>query len=62
MTSSDNLTIGEFVAHDFRTASVFTKYGIDFCCRGHRTIAEVCEKKNINEALLLEDLTVAMLT
>jgi len=25
-------SIGEFVAEDYRTAAVFEKYGIDFCC------------------------------
>lgn len=43
----ENLTIGEYVAQDFRTAAIFSKYGIDFCCKGNRTIEEVCEKKNI---------------
>lgn len=62
MTPSHFITIGEFVAHDFRTASVFSKYGIDFCCRGHRTVAEVCEKKTINQEDLLEELTAVMLT
>ena len=33
-----NKTIGEIVADDFRTAAIFKKYGIDFCCRGGRTI------------------------
>lgn len=62
MIPSQYITIGEFVAHDFRTASVFTKYGIDFCCRGHRTIAEVCEKKTISQDNLLEELTAVILT
>ncbi len=39
--------IGQFVADDFRTAAVFSKYKIDFCCNGNRTINEVCEKKGI---------------
>jgi len=62
MTPSQHITIGEFVAHDFRTASIFSKYGIDFCCRGHRTIAEVCEKKSINHQNLLDELTSVILT
>lgn len=41
-------TIGEYVAKDFRTASVFSKYGIDFCCKGNRTIEEACAKKALN--------------
>ncbi|MGE4513734.1 MAG: DUF542 domain-containing protein, partial [Chryseobacterium sp.] len=32
--------IGEIVAEDFRTAAIFKKYGIDFCCKGGRTIEE----------------------
>ena len=39
--------IGQFVAEDFRTAAVFNKYGIDFCCKGDRTLDEVCEKRGI---------------
>lgn len=42
-----NITIGEMVADDFRTAAVFAKYGIDFCCKGDRTLEQVCEKKNV---------------
>jgi regulator of cell morphogenesis and NO signaling len=48
--------IGQFVADDYRTASVFSKYGIDFCCKGHRTIEEVCTKNNIDSNDLLNDL------
>lgn len=48
--------IGEIVADDFRTATVFKKYKIDFCCKGNRTIAEACEKKNINPQKVYDDL------
>ncbi len=43
-------TIGQIVAKDYRKAQVFKKFGIDFCCGGKKTIAEVCEKKGINVA------------
>lgn len=56
----ENTTIGEFVAKDYRTAAVFSKYGIDFCCKGHRTIEEVCNKKKINEIHLIEELNAVL--
>lgn len=48
--------IREFVAADFRTAAVFSKHKIDFCCRGDRPISEVCEQKNINLDSIVSDL------
>lgn len=49
-------TIGSYVAEDYRAAAVFNKYGIDFCCRGGRTIEEVCTKKELNSEELTEEL------
>mgnify|MGYP000846221631 CR=1 FL=1 len=40
-------TVGSIVADDYRTAAVFNAHGIDFCCKGGRTIAEVCRAKAI---------------
>ena len=56
MGTNHNTTIGEIVAHDFRTAAVFSKHGIDFCCKGQRSIAEVCEKNNLNPTSLSQEL------
>ncbi|CAM3494443.1 iron-sulfur cluster repair di-iron protein [Flavobacterium chungbukense] len=55
MENLKNKTIGSFVAEDFRTAAVFSKYRIDFCCKGNRTVNEVCEKQNIDADALLEN-------
>lgn len=49
-------TIGEIVTKDYRKAQVFKRYGIDFCCGGKKTIAEVCEKKGIETAELEKEL------
>ncbi len=49
-------TIGEIVADDFRTAAIFSRNNMDFCCGGHKTVKEVCEKKNINTNALTAEL------
>ena len=56
MTIHEDQIIGELVAQDYRTASVFKKYGIDFCCQGNRTIHDACDKKSIDPASVLHDL------
>ena len=40
-------TIGEYVAEDYRTAQVFEKYGIDFCCGGKVPLSAACEDRGI---------------
>ena len=49
-------TIGDFVAENFRTAEVFKKYHIDFCCKGNRTIEEACENKKANPEEIYREL------
>ncbi|MCQ9636689.1 iron-sulfur cluster repair di-iron protein [Chryseobacterium sp. WG23] len=40
--------IGNIVAEDFRTAAIFKRHGIDFCCKGGRTIEEACTSKKLD--------------
>lgn len=56
MNIQEDQIIGELVANDYRTASVFKKHNIDFCCQGNRTINEACEAKNIDGKLVVGDL------
>jgi len=42
------MTVGEIVADDFRTASIFKNSGIDFCCGGKQNISEACKEKGID--------------
>lgn len=53
--SKENI-VGEVVAQDYRAASIFKSRGIDFCCKGNRTISEVCEKENIDAKALVTEL------
>lgn len=49
-------TVGSIVSNDIRTAHVFKKYNIDFCCGGTTTVAKACEKKGLNPKALLHEL------
>lgn len=53
-------TIGEIVAKDYRSAAVFKAHKIDFCCKGNRTLSEVCESQNISWSVLNAELEKAM--
>ena len=53
-------TIGQLVAQDYRTAAVFKKYGIDFCCNGGRTVEEACRKKNTDTGRVLGEIAAVM--
>lgn len=52
--------IGELVAENYRAASIFKKYGIDFCCQGNRTIDDACTKKGIDSQPVVNDLNAAI--
>ncbi|KRB55462.1 MULTISPECIES: iron-sulfur cluster repair di-iron protein [unclassified Flavobacterium] len=56
METLEQITIGEYVAKDFRTAALFSKYGIDFCCNGNRSIEEACQKKAVTADVLLQEI------
>lgn len=56
MTVQENQIIGELVANEYRTASIFKKYNIDFCCQGNRTIEDACKAKDIDQKLVVSDL------
>lgn len=48
--SMEQKTVGEFVAEDYRTAKVFEKYGIDFCCGGKVPLPVACREKGVDLA------------
>lgn len=48
--------IGQIVADDYRTSSVFNKHGIDFCCGGEKSIEEVCANNEVDLDTLVHEL------
>jgi regulator of cell morphogenesis and NO signaling len=56
MTATPATTIRDLVATDYRTAAVFERHGLDFCCSGGRTIAQACRDAGIEEGPVLAEL------
>lgn len=52
----EEMTVGGMVSANIKTAHVFKKHGIDFCCGGGISIEKACAKKNIDLETLLEEL------
>src|SRR3989344_538058 len=53
---SQEPTIGELVAKDFRRAEIFKKYNLDFCCGGKKTVAQACSDKKVDYMIVEEEL------
>lgn len=56
MQDLDQAIIGQLVAENYRTAAIFRKFNIDFCCNGNRSIADACRQKNIDPATVTDQL------
>jgi regulator of cell morphogenesis and NO signaling len=54
--------VSDIVRDDYRTADVFRKYGIDFCCGGKWSLKMVCDARNLDVAILLQELEEAVRT
>ena len=47
MTATRDMTVRELVTIDYRTAEVFERFGVDFCCHGCQTVGEGCEQAGV---------------
>lgn len=48
--------VTDIVTHDYRTADIFRKYNIDFCCGGKWPLDEVCTSRGLNTDAIVEEL------
>jgi len=55
-STNANKTIGEIVAADYRTATVFEHHGIDFCCGGKVALGTICAEKGLDPATITREL------
>jgi regulator of cell morphogenesis and NO signaling len=62
MTATEDMTIREIVANDFRAAEVFQRHGIDFCCRGNRSIEDACASGGVSVERVLREVAEATAT
>jgi regulator of cell morphogenesis and NO signaling len=49
-------TVGEIVAKNFRTAQIFEKFGLDFCCGGKKSISDACSKRGVDANEVIDEL------
>lgn len=50
------MTISNIVQSDYRTADVFKKYNINFCCSGQISLGEACKLKNLEPDDILSEI------
>lgn len=56
MELNANAIVGEVVKINYRTAEIFEKEGIDYCCGGNISIADACNNQGADSSKLLSNL------
>ncbi|NER13652.1 iron-sulfur cluster repair di-iron protein [Leptobacterium flavescens] len=56
MNAIEDKTVAEVVSENIKTAHIFKKHGIDFCCGGGISIKKACEKQEVDYKLIEEEL------
>lgn len=52
----ENSLVGNFVAKNPAFAALFEKLGIDYCCKGKKSLKELCSEKGYDVAVVLQQL------
>ncbi len=56
-TTADTPTVAQLAVSVPGALGVFTKYNIDYCCGGHRTLEEACGRIGLNVEAVMEEIT-----
>lgn len=56
MNISKDTIIGEIVAEDYRAATVFERFGIDFCFKGNLPLEDACKSRNLSASFVMVEL------
>jgi regulator of cell morphogenesis and NO signaling len=59
MNQLSSQTLAQIVTGNHRTAAVFEKYHLDFCCKGKRSLQQACSEQGISVDDLLNELEIA---
>jgi regulator of cell morphogenesis and NO signaling len=60
MQLESNLTVAEIAARSLAAVRLFEQRGIDYCCGGHRPLAEACNEKGIDPDTIKRELEAAL--
>lgn len=56
MRSLVERTLAEIVTDNIRSAIIFEEAGLDFCCKGKRSLKDACEENNVDVQKIVNDL------
>lgn len=54
---SEEMRLSDLVENDYRFSMIFERYGLNYCCKGARTLAQACAENGIDAAALLAELS-----
>lgn len=52
-------TVKEIVLNNYKTADVFKKWGINYCCGGNQSLEDVCKIQNLDKNIIEKELEIA---
>ena len=57
MNITEDRTIAEIVTENIKTADIFKKHGMDFCCGGGISLDKACSKYGVEYSILENELS-----